>query len=136
MPYATFESSLKKVTKQIRDAADTSAQEAAKEWAEGMVRIMEESTPQGLLYWYPGRGWTRASAPGQPPAIQSGNYARSITVRKDGEGIYSAGSPEMLGLWLEKGTSKMAPRPHIWRGYQRNKASVVKALYESWEKLG
>jgi hypothetical protein len=134
--FSEFTSNINGVTRAISKARDEAGEGAAKEWARGMVQVMEDSSPQGLLYWYPGLGWTRASAPGQAPAIQTGGYARSITTRKEAEGVYSAGSPEMLGLWLEKGTSRMQPRPHVFRGYHRNKKTISGALYKSWEKLG
>jgi hypothetical protein len=133
--YSEFSSNIKTLSRSLKKAQDESASGAAESWAQGMVQVMAESNPGGLIYWYPGLGWTRASAPGQPPAIQTGEYARSLKHQKVRDGEYEAGSPEWLGQWLEKGTDDMAPRPHVFRAYQRNKRDISRALYESWEKL-
>lgn len=134
--YSQYSNRLRHVRRQLERAEDQSGLGVAKEWAQGMVQVMAESNPQGTIYWYPGIGWTRASAPGQPPAIQTGGYNRSITFQKEGPHTYIAGSPEVLGLWLEKGTSHMEPRPHVFEGYQRNKHKIVKRILDEWGKVG
>ncbi len=60
---------------------------------------------------YPGLP-NRSSAPGEPPATQSGRLKTSRTIRfrgLRGEIVYDAG----YAGYLETGTSKMAPRPFV-----------------------
>lgn len=78
----------------------------------------------GLEYPKPdAKGTYTASAPGEPPAVRTGQYANSWQVLPpvvQGDRIYAAAqsdatteSGESLGALLEYGTNKMAPRPHI-----------------------
>lgn len=65
----------------------------------------------------------QASAPGQPPAVDTGLLRASIGHRidRDGEGMYadigSGGNPAIPGvayaLYLEDGTSTLEPRPWL-----------------------
>lgn len=66
------------------------------------------------------RGKTRrrhvASAPGESPANISGKYRKSIGFKIKGSSqlIFGAGSPSVeYAKFLEKGTSKMEPRPGL-----------------------
>lgn len=52
-----------------------------------------------------------ASAPGDAPAVDSGDLRRSIGVKKIGDGHYRVGTNLKHGLHLEFGTRKMAARP-------------------------
>lgn len=72
----------------------------------------------------PGRGRTyrrrtvfhRASAPGDPPAVDLGHYRASWAwvVRKVASGWELViGTPATIGKYLEFGTSRMAARPHL-----------------------
>jgi hypothetical protein len=75
------------------------------------------STPgTGRLYRRGGR-LHRASAPGQPPAVDTGRYRQSWWVdhRREGPDTWSVevGTKDRRGPWLEYGTRHMAPRPHL-----------------------
>lgn len=71
------------------------------------------------------RGWRRkphqASAPGQPPASQSGRLRRSIShvVAQDADGLYAeigvkrSDFASTFGVLLEHGTRDMAARPWL-----------------------
>lgn len=72
----------------------------------------------------PGRGATyrrggvthRASSPGDPPAVDTGRYRASWDWVVSGAGAAAAlsiGTPDKRGPWLEFGTSRMLPRPHL-----------------------
>lgn len=52
------------------------------------------------------------SLPGNPPFKQTGTYRRSITSERSGL-VARVGTNMILGRWLELGTRKMKPRPHI-----------------------
>ena len=70
-------------------------------------------TRTGRTYKVPGtQREYRASAPGEAPARRTGRTANSYRyVIEDDKGI--VGSPMKEALFLERGTSKMAPRPHL-----------------------
>lgn len=58
----------------------------------------------------------RASAPGQPPAVDTGRLRSSYTwkVGEDPQGAYvEVGTSVRYAPWLEFGTRRMRPRPHV-----------------------
>lgn len=71
----------------------------------------------GRIYRRPHGGSYQASAPGQPPAIRTGNLLRSISQPKVGKsGHFLVGVLEIAAPYtgfLEHGTSRMSPRPFI-----------------------
>lgn len=124
-----FKSDAKKIGKILKGGIDTKGKRVAEIWAQGIVQSMAESEERGERYYYPGLGWTRASLPGRPPAIQTGEYARSIQVKRVGRGPrWAVGSPLERSIWLELGTENMAPRPHFMSGYRRNRAEIEREM--------
>lgn len=80
------------------------------------------STPgQGRIYRRPGASGPRAvlhraSAPGDPPAPDTGLYRASWSWRtgEDNRGPYvEIGTNQKRGPWFEFGTRRMAARPHL-----------------------
>lgn len=83
-------------------------------WTNAVKQILS-SPGSGRTY-----GSHQASAPGQPPAPDTGLYRASWTFAVQGADTVAmypqlpAGDhPGQLGGWLEFGTSKMDARPHI-----------------------
>lgn len=61
----------------------------------------------------------QASAPGEPPASDTGLYAATIgqQLERDAQGlIEKVGTNDKRGPWLELGTRRMAARPHLRPG--------------------
>ena len=131
MSHAEFTSDAARIGKILRSGIETKAKRVAEIWAQGIVQVMAESEERGEKYYYPGLGWTRASLPGRPPAIQTGEYARSIQVRRVGrtDPHWAVGTDQEKGEWLEKGTENMAPRPHFREGFERNKAEITREMH-------
>lgn len=79
-----------------------------------VVRLL--STPgKGRTYRRPKNVLHRASAPGAPPAPDTGKYRASWTyqVGEDSRGAYvDVGTNDERGPWFEFGTRNMAARPH------------------------
>ena len=79
----------------------------------------------GRMYRRPGGGSYRASAPGEPPAIASGNLLRSISQPifiVPNIGQLRIGAPYASGL--ERGHGRVAPRPFV--------APAVRTLIQRW----
>jgi len=80
----------------------------------------------GRLY-----GKHRASAPGKPPAVDTGRLRSSITneVEKIGDGIIGrVGTNVKYSKWLEHGTPKMANRPWLFPAFERSKSRIKDLL--------
>ena len=92
-----------------------------------MVKMLQ-GTRSGKTYLVPGtkREYT-ASAPGEPPAPRTGNTARTYDVDVDGF-VGRVGSPSEEALRLERGTSRMAPRPHLKPAFDESLDKVKQAL--------
>lgn len=80
---------------------------------------------------YPSRGRKgalhQASAPGQPPAADTGELHDSLsTVEKSKPGLirFETGANGPYAIPLEEGTSKMAPRPYMGPSYDENIAAI------------
>jgi hypothetical protein len=90
----------------------------------------------GRIYKVPGTQVTyTASAPGEPPAVQTGQLRNSVTaiVEKEGKSVKGfVGTELMKGLWLEKGTSKMAPRPWLKPSFDKSLERVKEILSRRW----
>jgi hypothetical protein len=72
---------------------------------------------RGVLYrGRRGRGDHRASAPGDPPAVDTGQYRASFawaTGGSQGQRWVDVGTAQERGPFLEYGTSRMEARPHL-----------------------
>jgi hypothetical protein len=89
--------------------------------AEAARGLIEQSVPAGRIYHRGGGRVHQASAPGQPPAIDTGEFYANIATRGSGSGF---GRVVAVGTWgpndpakvlsLEFGSKNMEPRP-VWR---------------------
>lgn len=75
----------------------------------------------------------RASLPGDPPARDMGDYVQSWqsdTTDKGPEIEGQVGSTmwEQRGQWLEHGTRKMAPRPHVGPTIEEERDAIERRL--------
>ena len=79
--------------------------------------IIERVSQPGSGRLYTRRGVThQASAPGEPPAPDTGSYRASIQPDLTDVGTRLEGrvaTNDRRGPWLEYGTRNMAPRPHF-----------------------
>ena len=89
----------------------------------------------GRTYRVPGRKVTYvASAPGEAPAQRNGDLRRSIAVHPaTGEVIAcEVGSHLTYAVWLEKGTKRIAARPHLSPTLDKALPKVKAALVRKW----
>lgn len=64
---------------------------------------------------------TRASAPGQAPAVQTGQLRGSLATERVAEKHYRVGTGLKKGKHLELGTRKMAARPFLRPAVDKNR---------------
>jgi hypothetical protein len=67
----------------------------------------------------------RSSAPGDPPAKQTGGVQQTVHIERKSRWVRLIGSRDKIFFWLETGTRKMEPRP-----------SLVPALYKQIGSTG
>lgn len=118
-----FEDRTDRATKQLREELQHLPLAMA-ETAEAEVRkTMMAGSPSGERYPHPSSGFYVASAPGEPPAIRTGEYLRSYgtagPIDRGSRIVAAVTSDRLVGrgkpLWaiLEFGTFTQAPRPHV-----------------------
>ena len=118
------------IPEEIARDIDKLEQELAYRIVDEARTLIDSSTPAGRLYRRgrfgrgasrglgtrargPGRRFHRASAPGQPPAEDTGRLYREITVRRLRSGSYRVRFGTRYAGYLEFGTGRMRPRPFI-----------------------
>lgn len=79
-----------------------------------------------------------ASAPGEAPAARTGDYKGAFQFQsyiENGNVIGEIGIPEnnkkqlgKISIFLERGTSKMAPRPHFKVSFEKVREQIIKTL--------
>jgi len=75
-----------------------------------------------------------ASAPGESPAVLSGDLRASITTAPDPKGntaLYYVGSDKDYAVYLEKGTKYMRPRPYFEKAIKKALNDIRKELARS-----
>lgn len=78
-----------------------------------------------------------ASAPGEAPASMLGQLRQSYRFRITGPNfkeVGEVGSPLIKALWLEKGTQRIAPRPHLEAGFENKRADIFRELRRRWDE--
>lgn len=76
-------------------------------------------------------GGKSPSAPGEPPGVVTGTLRRSITyeVERDAKGVTGrVGTNISYSIPLEFGSSRMAARPFLRPGLEKNKKDIAKIL--------
>ena len=120
---ATLNSKIAQIIGQMAEPLNA----AVKRGSDWVMDDVEISMLQGKhARWYKtggkhvtGAGEHQASAPGEAPAIQTGNLLQSlkseVTQSLDSFGGVAIGtfySPLKLAVWMEFGTNRIAPRPY------------------------
>lgn len=76
-------------------------------------------------------GGKSPSAPGEPPGVVTGELRRSMTyeIEKTPQGITGrVGTNKEYAVPLEFGTSRMAARPFLRPGFEKNRKPIAKIL--------
>ena len=95
-------------------------------------RLIKEGPKTGRKYRVRGRTHT-ASAPGQPPANWTGKLRRSIGFNVRSTEV-EYGYKQDYGEYLEKGTTKMKPRPGLRITYKNKMGNIVNHFNERFKE--
>jgi HK97 gp10 family phage protein len=96
-------------------------------------RKIQSARPTGRIYKR--RSIThRASAPGQPPASDTGRLANSIRVNFK-PFVAEVGSAVKYSAFLENGTSKMLPRPWLEPSYLENENAITAVIDNALKRV-
>ncbi len=93
------------------------------------VELIHRGPKTGRMY-----GNHQASAPGEAPATDSGDLARSIKVRKgeeEGSWYVTAGTDHAIPL--EFGTEKMEARPFMTPAFVEALPNLKSEIWEAWK---
>lgn len=97
---------------EVRDAASLAVMEAAAE-GEALVKLKMQQGPHTGAIYKRGQLLHQASAPGQPPAPDTGALMGGVYHEREAELTATFGSRMAYAAYLEFGTRHMAPRP-VW----------------------
>lgn len=93
------------------------------------IRASFRAPKTGRIYYYNGRRY-QASAPGEPPAIRSGDLYRNVSPIFSQGGLQARIDPSQNDIfyapWLEEGTTRMEPRPYLNRAFNRRRQAFLK----------
>lgn len=100
------------------------------------VQGVQQGPASGRVYQkYNPRRTHRASAPGEYPMSDTGNFASTIHAVYPSPGNLHGvvGTGDKRGPWFEFGTSNMRPRPWLLRSFERAQIGVEQELRRKFE---
>ena len=123
--------SLTGIIKKVEDTNRKNLLKALVVWHGELMRVMSGQR-SGKEYQVPftKKKYT-ASAPGEAPASRTGTSKSAYKYQVKtvaGEACGELGTPLLYPLFLEKGTSKMKPRPHLRPAFENKKDQIVGIL--------
>ena len=94
------------------------------------IKSIQSGPKSGRVYQkYNPRRTHTASAPGQPPASDTGNLVSQIMVRKETADNILVESNALYSSFLEFGTSKMLARPFLFPATERSRPKIIQAVF-------
>ena len=126
---AEFRRALERMGPEIREAVEKVVVGTALEMQGDIKKSIQRGPKTGETYVKknPNRVH-RASAPGQPPASDTGRLANSITFDREGSLTAVVGSALVYALYLEYGTRRMAARPFFEPAAERTRQKFGERL--------
>lgn len=92
----------------------------------GDVKMSMADSPRTGERYSRGQGRTHiASSPGEPPRPDTGTLINSIRLRKVGELHYEVVDGVEYGIYLEEGTTRIAPRPFMRPAFEAWRDQIV-----------
>jgi len=137
---------LESASKEIRDEVSDAIFDFATDVQQGIVESINKGPKTGQVYDSifrsingravpvaprSGSGLSathQASAPGQPPASDTGRLASSITLEEEGQFTVTVSAKAKYAAYLEYGTRTIAPRPFMVPAKQKAEPAFKEAL--------
>jgi hypothetical protein len=130
-----FKSNLAEVMDKIDGTARARMEQAVNEIRNETLTTLSGQR-SGRTYTVPGTHKTyTASAPGEAPAIATGELKQSISTEVEGEGksvVGRVGSDKIQALMTEFGTRTIAPRPWLRVSFEKSEAKVKEIFTRLW----
>lgn len=101
-------------TKAVKKGIRRSLFEIGRENQTYLRNLILDKNKNGRIYVIRGK-LHQASAPGEAPANLSGGLQKSVDFNVRGSTEMAFGEKKPYGKYLERGTSRMAARPHVGR---------------------
>lgn len=123
-----------KLTRQFREIPFLLRKPALDAVRRGALRVQRDAIESirapGKGRVYPrGKKSHQASAPGDPPASDTGKLLGSVEVLFRNEGLIAEiGTALNYGAFLEFGTRKMQPRPWLTPALKKNEARIINEI--------
>ena len=131
----TFVSNLEQVMGKINETARQRMFQAVNTVRNEVLETLSGSR-SGRTYKVPGTQKTyTASAPGEPPAVQTGELRQSISTEVEGQGrdiVGRVGTDKIQGKMTEFGTRNMAPRPWLRKSFENKENEVKEIFIRQW----
>lgn len=127
--YLKVTNNMSKVTRDLENAIHAAMLKSAID-VRNAVLVKLSGSRTGKLYKVPAVGrYYRASAAGEPPAVRLGHLRASYKYLVKGKGVNSegvVGSDLPYSHYLEYGTAKIKPRPHLKPAFRESKSKINK----------
>ena len=96
-------------------------------------KSIQRGSPSGRVYQrYNPKRTHQASAPGQPPASDTGFLVNNIKRRMDADNMGGeVASRAAYSKYLEFGTSKMLPRPFMFPALEKNRKKIKSRIQKA-----
>jgi len=129
MKKTRFVSNVEKATKALDSYFLAVKKNAASSWLDGIKALMNKPKT-GRRYRLPsGGGFYTASAPGEAPAVRTGDLEESYEIRVSKRNNRAfVGTKLKYGFFLERGTRKFKKRPHIKPGFEEVRNEIEQEL--------
>ncbi len=99
-----------------------------------VAQLITQGPKTGRVYRIRGRDH-QASAPKEPPANVTGRLVKSFNYNVHGPYEMELGESAPYAGFLEDGTSRIKPRPHVIRAINETQGEVVNIFYEEFRKV-
>jgi len=96
--------------------------------------LIKQGPKTGRVYRIRGRDH-QASSPGEPPANLTGRLTKSYNYNVHGPFQMTVGEDAPYAGFLEGGTGKMKPRPHMIRAITETQGDAVQVFYDEVAKV-
>lgn len=115
---------LQQMIREMPEALSRAVRETAFETLGEVVSSFNTGAPGRTYELYNPRRTHTASAPGGPPAVDTGALRASYNVSEVNRFLYRIQDGVEYGIYLEFGTEKMAARPHLRPALEKVPASL------------